>query len=398
MERRCVEPSSAISARFICWQRSISRRVMCSANRRSTTKRTKPKPPWNCSKGWSFKAASSPATRCSANARSVRRSSTAAATISSSLKTTNPRCEPTSLLTFSQPFPPYTEQQRQKHLDTARVKNKGHGRLEEREVQLSTRIVPHLNWPGLAQVCRRVQTTVRKGKRTVGIDYAITSLGRDQASARWVAQCCARSLGNRKPLALRPRRHIRRGRQPHPKRRRSANPRRLPQYRHQPAPLLGLPKHRRRLTRPRLPSPETPRQTRLLQEVIRPGSDATRWWYCETPLLKSVHSRNRCDEDQTAMEIRHCEGGRMTHENLPRLLRRKQGCQQVLLGLRRHARAGAGGNGRSQSSEERERFPVDFRLGFVRSWPVPAGNQNRRPLSHRVPRRPGRHGRGLSRR
>ena len=189
MERRCVEPSSPISARFICWQRSISRRVMCSANRRSTTKRTKPKPPWNCSKGWSFKAASSPATRCSANARSVRRSSTAAATISSSLKTTNPRCEPTSLLTFSQPFPPYTEQQRQKHLDTARVKNKGHGRLEEREVQLSTRIVPHLNWPGLAQVCRCVQTTVRKGKRTVGIDYAITSLGRYEASARWVAQC-----------------------------------------------------------------------------------------------------------------------------------------------------------------------------------------------------------------
>jgi len=29
---------------------------------------------------------------------------------------------------FSQPFPPCNEQQRQKHLDTARVKSKGHGR------------------------------------------------------------------------------------------------------------------------------------------------------------------------------------------------------------------------------------------------------------------------------
>ena len=55
-------------------------------------------------------------------------------------------------------------------------------------------------------------------------------------------------------------------------------------------------------------------------------------------------------------------------------------------------RTGAGGNGRSQPSEQRQRVLVDFRSGFVRSWPVPAGNQNRRPLSHRVPRRPGRHG------
>jgi predicted transposase YbfD/YdcC len=56
-------------------------------------------------------------------------------------------------------------------------------------VQLSTRIVPHLNWPGLAQVCRRIRTTVRKGKRTVEIDYAITSLSRERASAQWIAGC-----------------------------------------------------------------------------------------------------------------------------------------------------------------------------------------------------------------
>lgn len=56
-------------------------------------------------------------------------------------------------------------------------------------MQLSTRVVPHLNWPGLAQVCRRVRTTVRKGKRTVEIDYAITSLSRERASAQWIAGC-----------------------------------------------------------------------------------------------------------------------------------------------------------------------------------------------------------------
>ena len=39
---------------------------------------------------------------------------------------------------------------------------------------------------------------------------------------------------------------------------------------------------------------------------------------------KIIHSRNRRDDYQTAMEIRHREEGRMTHENLPRLLRRKQ--------------------------------------------------------------------------
>lgn len=53
-------------------------------------------------------------------------------------------------------------------------------------------------------------------------------------------------------------------------------------------------------------------------------SNATRWWYFETAVLKSLHSQNRCDDYQTAMEIRHRQGDRMTHENLPRLRRRKQ--------------------------------------------------------------------------
>jgi hypothetical protein len=37
-------------------------------------------------------------------------------------------------------------------------------------------------------------------------------------------------------------------------------------------------------------------------------SNATRWWYFETALLKSLHSQNRCDAYQTVMEIRHREG------------------------------------------------------------------------------------------
>jgi predicted transposase YbfD/YdcC len=69
------------------------------------------------------------------------------------------------------------------------VRSKAHGRIEDREVQLSTRVVPHLDWPGLAQVCHRVRTTVRQGKSTVEVDYAITSLSRSRASAAWAMGC-----------------------------------------------------------------------------------------------------------------------------------------------------------------------------------------------------------------
>lgn len=50
-------------------------------------------------------------------------------------------------------------------------------------MQASTRLADHSDWPGLAQVCRIVRTTRRSGIETTEIDYAITSVPRDQADA-----------------------------------------------------------------------------------------------------------------------------------------------------------------------------------------------------------------------
>ena len=41
----------------------------------------------------------------------------------------------------------------------------------------------HLDWPGLQQVCRLERTTNSKGKKTVAVQYAISSLSRQRAGA-----------------------------------------------------------------------------------------------------------------------------------------------------------------------------------------------------------------------
>ncbi len=83
----------------------------------------------------------------------------------------------------SRPFPPATEKQRQADLDTAETTNKGHGRREHRRLQASTRLAGHLDWPGLAQVCRLQRTSWRKGIQTHEVAYAIASVPRSQGNA-----------------------------------------------------------------------------------------------------------------------------------------------------------------------------------------------------------------------
>jgi hypothetical protein len=61
--------------------------------------------------------------------------------------------------------------------------DKRSGRHERRRLQASTRLAPFSAWPHLAQVCRLVRTTQRGGSETVEIDYAVTSVPRDQADA-----------------------------------------------------------------------------------------------------------------------------------------------------------------------------------------------------------------------
>lgn len=50
-------------------------------------------------------------------------------------------------------------------------------------MQASTRLAAHLDWPGLGQVCRLERTTTRRGKTTVEVQHAISSLPRPRADA-----------------------------------------------------------------------------------------------------------------------------------------------------------------------------------------------------------------------
>jgi predicted transposase YbfD/YdcC len=65
----------------------------------------------------------------------------------------------------------------------AHTLTKEHGRVVSRHLEVSTRIVPHLNWPGLAQVCRLRRRTRRGGKTEREVQYAITSLSPQRADA-----------------------------------------------------------------------------------------------------------------------------------------------------------------------------------------------------------------------
>ena len=69
----------------------------------------------------------------------------------------------------------------------------------KRQLQASTRLAEHLDWPGLAQVCRLERTTVCKGKTTVELQYAVTSLSRRRDDAalllsRWRSHWSLESL------------------------------------------------------------------------------------------------------------------------------------------------------------------------------------------------------------
>lgn len=69
----------------------------------------------------------------------------------------------------------------------------------KRHLQASTRLAEHLDWPGLGQVCRLERTTVCKGKTTVELQHAISSLSRRPGGAalllsRWRSHWGVESL------------------------------------------------------------------------------------------------------------------------------------------------------------------------------------------------------------
>ena len=85
---------------------------------------------------------------------------------------------------MSRDFPPGTEAQRQQQLDSHRTVNKGHGRIETRTIDASSRLAGHYDWPGLNQICR-IERTVKRvgGKTSTEISYAVTSLSPERAAA-----------------------------------------------------------------------------------------------------------------------------------------------------------------------------------------------------------------------
>ena len=59
--------------------------------------------------------------------------------------------------------------------------DKGHGRIETRRITVSSEVVPHLGWPGAAQVARLERRRRIGGKVSVEIVYLITSLSPEAA-------------------------------------------------------------------------------------------------------------------------------------------------------------------------------------------------------------------------
>jgi predicted transposase YbfD/YdcC len=75
----------------------------------------------------------------------------------------------------------------------AETVNKGHGRIEKRQIQTSAMLNDYVDWPGLGQVYRLVRnfTWLRKGKvikTSHQVEYGITSLTREKASPKRVMQ------------------------------------------------------------------------------------------------------------------------------------------------------------------------------------------------------------------
>lgn len=66
--------------------------------------------------------------------------------------------------------------------------NKGHGRRERRRLEASTRLAAHLDWPGVAQVCRIQRWRRVKGQEGYEVSYAITSVPRSRADAAQLLQ------------------------------------------------------------------------------------------------------------------------------------------------------------------------------------------------------------------
>jgi predicted transposase YbfD/YdcC len=67
-------------------------------------------------------------------------------------------------------------------LASARTVEKGHGRIEQRELTATSELAGYIDWPGAAQVCRIHRIREIAGKQSGETVYAVSSLSRERAS------------------------------------------------------------------------------------------------------------------------------------------------------------------------------------------------------------------------
>ncbi len=62
-------------------------------------------------------------------------------------------------------------------------RDKGHGRIEWRQLEASTALAGYLDWPGAARVCRIERRRRIRGEESAEVVHAITSLAPERADA-----------------------------------------------------------------------------------------------------------------------------------------------------------------------------------------------------------------------
>jgi predicted transposase YbfD/YdcC len=81
-------------------------------------------------------------------------------------------------------FPPRQRRLARLERQTARSFNKSHGRIEKRTLISTTALNDYVDWPGVGQCFKLVRERTIRGKTTTQTVFGITSLSRDQASAK----------------------------------------------------------------------------------------------------------------------------------------------------------------------------------------------------------------------
>src|SRR3954464_11586345 len=121
--------------------------------------------------------------RSSPKPTSVASSSSAAAITSSRSRATSRRWKPTSPWPSGR-IPPSAAWTPAPDVDRVETVEKGHGRIEIRRLECSESLASYLRqWPGLRQVCRIERRRSLRGKDSIEVVHAITSLSRERADA-----------------------------------------------------------------------------------------------------------------------------------------------------------------------------------------------------------------------